>query len=83
MNDPLLLNCPHCEGGILVHINEINCAIFRHGIYTNSYQQMNPHESKNNCDWLKESNEIIGCGKPFKIDRDQEGEYITIKCPYI
>ena len=42
--DLLIFKCPHCNEDIEVLRNEINCHIFRHGIFKADYQQMNPHE---------------------------------------
>jgi hypothetical protein len=61
------LECPHCNGLIEIHENEINCAIFRHGIYKDSGLQMNPHESKEICESVFANALIIGCGKPFRF----------------
>ena len=46
------MECPHCK------IVEVNCAIFRCGIY----KQIPPHLSKE-CDAIVDK--IYGCGKPF------------------
>ena len=35
------IKCPHCEEYII--IEQINCAIFRHGIYKLNFTQINPH----------------------------------------
>jgi hypothetical protein len=70
--------CPHCEMSILIEKEDYNCCIFRHGVYKNTYNQMNPHESKENCEKLVD--EIIGCGKPFRIDRETDK---ILVCDYI
>jgi hypothetical protein len=45
-------------------------------------KQMNPHASKNECDYLFSNGLIFGCGKPFKLIKD--GETIIIEvCDYI
>jgi hypothetical protein len=77
------LKCPHCDEYVIISENEINCAIFRHGIFKDSFQQINPHESKENCDRYYKDNMIFGCGKPFKIIKDNEKKYTLIKCDYI
>jgi len=59
------VNCPHCD--LLIEIDQINCGIFRCGIYKNSYFQIPPHSTREECDRLKINNLIHGCGKPFKI----------------
>ena len=61
----MIITCPHCLD--LVEIDQINCGIFRHGVFKDNNQQINPHLSKIDCDYLFNSNLIYGCGKPFKI----------------
>jgi hypothetical protein len=90
----LIVKCPHCEEFVL--IEKLNCCIFRHGIIIKTGKQMNPHESKENCEVLKKKNLIYGCGKPFKIikknndtnDNDlnenkKDNNYSTEICDYI
>jgi hypothetical protein len=83
MNLNLLLKCPHCDD--FVEITEINCAIFRHGVFKDNLQQINPHLSKIECDNLINNNLIYGCGKPFKIIKkeNQNDTYELIICDYI
>jgi hypothetical protein len=70
--------CPHCSGTVIIDPKEINCAIFRHGVFKTSGKQIPPHASKEECDsWVK-NNEIYGCGKPFKL---VEGKAII--CDYV
>ena len=59
------VNCPHCLS--IVEIQEINCSIFRHGVYKLNYWQIDPHLNKEQCDYLFNNNLIYGCGKPFCI----------------
>lgn len=78
----LIVKCPHCEEFVL--IEKLNCCIFRHGIIIKTGKQMNPHESKENCEVLKKKNLIYGCGKPFKIiKKNNDNEYLTEICDYI
>jgi hypothetical protein len=74
------IKCPHC--GEYVIIEQINCAIFRHGVMKNNLVQINPHLAKNECDKLKELDLIYGCGKPFKVIL-QDNQWIGIECDYI
>jgi hypothetical protein len=76
------LECPHCKGLIEIHEAEINCAIFRHGIYKDSGIQLNPHTSKEICDFVVTHNKIIGCGKPFRLIKNNEEVLLEI-CDYI
>ena len=78
----LELNCPHCNGNIVVNIKDINCAIFRHAVFKHSMQPIPPHETKIKCEQLVESNRVYGCAKPFKVIKENE-KYITIICDYI
>ena len=46
MDDHIIVNCPHCEEPILIMLNELNCKIFRHGIYKHNHKQIDPHLPK-------------------------------------
>jgi len=78
-NKNIIVICPHCN--LFVLIEEINCAIFRHGVIIKSNQQIPPHSSKVECEkYIKDG--IIGCGKPFKIFV-KNNEYVAEICDYI
>jgi len=79
----VFVECPHCGGGVVVAIRELNCRIFRHGICTNTFRQMNPHASQQECLRLIETNAVIGCAKPFRIDGDSISTYVAVACEYI
>jgi hypothetical protein len=64
LEEPILI-CPHCNQ--LIIIEKINCAIFRHGILKENGNQINPHSSKDLCEYYIRENLIYGCGKPFRI----------------
>jgi hypothetical protein len=70
MAEPLIVLCPHCFENIVIYKNEINCAIFRHGVYKKDNNQIDPHLNKIECDNLYNSGLIYGCGKPFKLVND-------------
>jgi len=72
--------CPHCN--LFIIIEEIKCAIFRHGIFKKNNKQINPHSTKEECDNYVNNNLIFGCGKPFQLIKIDE-EYKTIICDYI
>ena len=80
--DTLILKCPHCDNYVYIHKSELNCHIFRHGIYKHSFKQIDPHMKKEECDYLSRNKLIYGCGKPFKIVKI-EGKYNIEKCEYI
>lgn len=71
------VNCPHCN--ILIEVLQLNCKIFRCGIYKNTFQQIDPHLPKKVCDELKSKDLIYGCGKPFFVNENYE----SIVCDYI
>ena len=65
LNVQPILKCPHCNEYII--IEQINCAIFRHGVLKANGQQIDPHSPKELCEYYLKNNLIYGCGKPFKI----------------
>jgi hypothetical protein len=80
-----IFKCPHCDGTVIVTGNEVNCQIFRHAILKDTGNQINPHSSKQDCDYLFNNNLIYGCGKPFRFFKDNESSnwnYVDI-CHYI
>lgn len=82
METEILVTCPHC--GLLISTlkSQINCHIFRHGVYRHNYQQIDPHLNKLGCEWLIEQGLIYGCGKPYKLLLEN-GKYQAIVCDYI
>ena len=73
--------CPHCD--IMIEVIELNCCIFRCGIYKSNGKQIDPHLSKDNCDKLVLNKEIYGCGKPFKVVKKEDGTMVCVECGYI
>lgn len=78
----LIVTCPWCSSDIEIEQKQLNCCIFRHGIFKHNYQQIPPHASKQLCDHWELKKLIYGCGKPFKVIIDT-GAYTAIKCDYI
>jgi hypothetical protein len=82
--------CPHCGFYTSVGVNEVACSIFRHGSYyiltpqgnVIQTEQINPHTPENICNQLVAEKKIIGCGKPFKMDRIGNS-YVVRICGYI
>jgi hypothetical protein len=72
--------CPHCQGG--VEVEQVNCAIFRHGVFRSNGMQIPPHSSQESCETWSWNNELFGCGKPFKIIKDEQNEWKAIVCEY-
>ena len=79
MSKPIIM-CPHCQS--YIEIEEINCAIFRHGVIKKTNTQINQHASKDECDTYIKNNTINGCGKPFRVI-SENNEYKAIICDYI
>jgi hypothetical protein len=88
----LIIQCPHCQQAF--EILEINCRIFRCGVYKKNYEQIPPHLPKQQCDELAKNEAIIGCGKPFELvplcessDKNEnyslDASYNVVKCDYI
>ena len=77
-----LFVCPHCQGSILVLHGELNCRIFRHGVYRANSEPIPPHSIKAECDRLVQENLIEGCGKPFHIVESPSG-LVAEACEYI
>ena len=61
----MFIECPHCSQNI--EIIQLNCRIFRCGVYKHNYKQIDPHLSKSECTRLFTEKLIFGCGKPFRI----------------
>ena len=80
-----IVSCPHC--GQVIEILELNCRIFRCGIYKDSFQQIDPHLCKELCDSLAKQQKIFGCGKPFQLvdGKDSSGNpiFVSHQCGYI
>ena len=70
----MLVECPNCD--ILIEIMEVNCGIFRCGVYKENGEQIPPHLPKEECDKIK--NKIWGCSLPFKYEQGK-----VIPCDYI
>jgi len=77
------LTCPHCQGTVIVQHNELNCRIFRHGVYWSNGQPIPPHAPKTECDRLVAENLIAGCGKPFQVISQSDGTELAVPCDYI
>ena len=77
--------CPHCEQLVSVRVQEVNCAIFRHGNFKDSLKPIDPHLCKDECDRLAANDLIFGCGKPFQLVRSADGDnnYSVQICGYI
>lgn len=79
----LLFECPHCDEIVMVNESELNCRIFRHGVFKSNFQQIPPHEAKIFCDKYVIEGLVYGCAKPFRIITNQNNEYQIEICDYI
>jgi hypothetical protein len=79
----LFFLCPHCQGGIEVKTKELNCCIFRHGVFKNSLQPISPHLPKDECDALCVNECIYGCARPFRIGSIGGEKFKVEICEYI
>ena len=77
----IVVVCPHCDKPVI--IEQLNCRIFRHAILISNNTQINPHASKEECEYFIKNNLIVGCGKPFKVIENSDGDYRAIDCEYI
>ena len=82
----LVVQCPHCQYPVL--IEELNCRIFRHGVFKINGTQINPHASKELCDFYVKNDLILGCSKPFQIilnehSKNNDDAFIAVICDYI
>jgi hypothetical protein len=71
-------NCPYCNIHIMVMKNEVNCKIFRCGVFKQTGQPIHPHLSEVECKRMVKENLIYGCGNPFIFN----GSHVE-KCGYI
>ena len=80
--DEIIISCPHCKQYIYINKLEINCHIFRHGVYIQNFKQIDSHLSKLDCDYLFNNKLIYGCSKPFKLILTNN-IYTAEACDYI
>jgi hypothetical protein len=76
----IVVICPHCNNHVL--IEQLNCKIFRHGIFKCNNIQINPHSTKEECEYYIKNDLIYGCGKPFIII-ENNNELKTEICEFI
>ena len=72
----LLVTCPNCKQFII--IEQLNCCIFRCGVYKQNGEQIPPHLEREKCLELVRERLIYGCGQAFKIIENK-----AEKCDYI
>ena len=57
--------CPNCS--LMIEVLQVNCNVFRCGVYKDSLLQINPHLPEAQCKQLVKENKIYGCGFPFML----------------
>ena len=77
----LFIECPHCN--CITYIEHINCRIFRHAVYKHTNEPIPPHSPQKVCEMLVEEGRVWGCGKPFKLEPQENGEFVAVVCDYI
>jgi hypothetical protein len=76
----MIIVCPSCKQ--MIEIVEINCQIFRCGMYKANYQQIDPHLPKIQCDQLVANSLIFGCAKPFRLVPKDSSKPLTLDAKY-
>ncbi len=76
-----IITCPNCNS--YLSITELNCGIFRCGVYKETNEQIDPHLSEEKCNILIKKDLIYGCSKPFQIIVQDDETLIVQKCDYI
>ena len=84
MSKDYVFTCLHCKDEFVIHINDFNCKILRHGVYKHNLQPINPHATKEECDNLVASEKIYGCAGPLQITKHaNDAGYSVVICNYI
>lgn len=81
ITEEFVVTCPQCFS--YVQIAAINCQIFRHASYKINNEQIPPHTPQVQCEALMAAGLIYGCGKPFRIVKNELNENIAVICEYI
>lgn len=72
----MFTHCPKCFSAL--ELVEINCGIFRCGIFKKTFECIPPHSTKGEIlEWLSQDM-IYGCGSPFQL---VDGK--LVECDYI
>jgi len=81
MSSPTVVQCPHCFE--YVCIDEVNCGIFRHGVYKHTMLPVDPHATYDQCQVIILSDTCFGCVKPFRLEKNSLNVVTAVKCGYI
>jgi hypothetical protein len=92
----IIVECPHCKGTVVVAKKQVKCGVFRHGVYINTGRPIHAHMPKKKCEELYASKKILGCGKPFRLEKDdgknekdgkdekdKKDKYKAVECDYL
>ena len=60
-------SCPHCEGIIITEYNQLNCKIFRHGVFIDTLKQIGCHANKIECDKIEKTILFMDVGNHMKL----------------
>ena len=79
--------CLHCQQPFVIHGNDFNCRILRHGVFKENLQPIPPHATKDECEALLRAGTIYGCAGPLQIVATSAtptpNDYQLIICDYI
>ena len=64
-NKHIIVMCPHCNDFIL--IEELNCCIFRHGVFIKNNKQMDQHASEELCNYYIKKKKYMVVGNHIKL----------------
>ena len=65
MEKEIIKSCPVCFQFVV--IEQINCGIFRCGVFKDTFECIPPHSSKEQIELWKKAGRIWGCGSPMEL----------------
>jgi len=77
-----IFECPYCDILIQVLVSDTACCIFRHAVFKNNGEPINPHSTKEQCDSFVNNGIVIGCARPFQLFKNDNYIYVE-ECDYI
>ena len=82
-DDAFTFSCPHCKDLVQVLRGDMNCQIFRHGVYRHSGQPLGPHTSEDKCRDVVNRGLVYGCAGPFRVRLTDDTTGTVETCEYI
>ena len=67
-DDLYIMTCPHCTMVSICLKTELNCKIFRCGIFKASFGQIGQHLTEEHARALKNADLIYGCSCQYMVD---------------